>query len=250
MSPGLKKCSLPFTPPDFPVKGFIETSFIDWKSHLASVVFSGGCNFRCPFCHNGDLVLRPGSMQDVPFEHILGRLQKFRKWINRVVVTGGEPTIHKGLPGALEVLKGRGVHVKLDTNGSRPEVVKALVGAGLVDYIAMDMKGPLASYDRWCGCSVDKGKIRESIDFILEGRVDYEFRMTLVPFLHREQDALQAATELGPARRFFLQEFVPRETLNEKYASVQPFPPERMSAIREKVAGILQNAPFRRSIRE
>ena len=85
--------------------------------------------------------------------------------------------------------------MKLDTNGSRPDVVKALVGAGLVDYIAMDMKGPLASYDRWCGCGVDKGKIRESIDFILEGRVDYEFRMTLVPFLHREQDALQAAAE-------------------------------------------------------
>ncbi len=250
MSPRSKTYSLPCTLPDFPVKGFIETSFIDWKSHLASVLFSGGCNFRCPFCHNRDLVLRPESLQDVPLEHIVGRLQKFRKWIDRVVVTGGEPTMHKGLPNVLEMLKGRGVRVKLDTNGSRPDVVKSLVGAGLVDYIAMDIKGPIASYDRWCGCSVDKTKIRESIDFIVEGRVDYEFRMTLVPFLHREQDALQAAVEIGPARRFFLQDFVPRETLNEKYESVHPYPPEKMRTIREKVAGIIQNAPFSHSIHE
>ena len=117
MSPRLRRCSLPCVPPDFPVKGFIETSFIDWKSHLASVLFSGGCNFRCPFCHNRDLVLRPESLQDVPLEHIIGRLQKFRKWIERVVVTGGEPTIHADLPAFCKMLKERGLSVKLDTTG-------------------------------------------------------------------------------------------------------------------------------------
>ena len=189
-------------------------------------------------------------MEDMPFDYILGRLKKFRKWVERVVVTGGEPTMHKGLVRAVETLKKQGLKVKLDTNGSRPDVVKGLVDEGLIDYIAMDVKGPLDAYERWCGCPVDKKKIRESIDFILEGRVDYEFRMTLVPFLHREEDACQVAREIRPARRFFLQEFVPRETLNEKYASIKPFSPERMKAVRETVAAILENAPIRRHIHE
>jgi len=250
MSPKWKRCSLLSILPDFPVKGFIETSFIDWKAQLASVIFSGGCNFRCPFCHNRNLVLHPQSMEDVPFDYILGRLKKFRKWVERVVITGGEPTMHKGLVRAVETLKGQGLKVKLDTNGSRPDVVKGLVGERLIDYIAMDVKGPLDAYERWCGCRVDTKKIRESIEFILEGRVEYEFRMTLVPFLHREEDAHQVAREIRPARRFFLQEFVPRETLNEKYASIKPFSAERMKAIRETVGTILENAPIRRHIHE
>ena len=150
MSPRLKRYSLLCTPPDFQVKGFIETSFIDWKSHLAPSCFRVGCNFRCPFCHNRELVLRPESLQDVPFEHILGG-SKIHKWIDRVVVTGGEPTMHKGCRVCSRCLKGTGLQVKLDTNGSRPDVVKSLVGAGLIDYIAMDVKGPIAAYDRWCG---------------------------------------------------------------------------------------------------
>ena len=195
-------------------------------------------------------MLHPQSMEDVPFDHILGRLKRFRKWVERVVVTGGEPTMHKGLVGVVETFKKQGLKVKLDTNGSRPDVVKGLVDEGLIDYIAMDVKGPLGAYERWCGCPVDNKKIRESIDFILEGRVDYEFRMTLVPFLHREEDALQVAREIRPARRFFVQEFVPRETLNEKYATIKPFSPERMKAIREAVAAVLSNAPVRRHIHE
>ncbi len=236
--------------PDFPVKGFIETSFIDWKAQLASVLFSGGCNFRCPFCHNRNLVLHPQSMEDIPFDYILGRLKKFRKWVKRVVVTGGEPTIHKSLLKTVETLKKQGLKVKLDTNGSRPDVIKGLVDEGLIDYIAMDVKGPLDTYERWCACRVDKKKIRESIELILEERIEYEFRMTLVPFLHREQDACQVASEIRPARRFFLQDFVPRETLNDKYAHIKPFTPERMKAIREAVGAILENAPISRHIHE
>jgi len=243
MCPGWKRCSTLSIPPDFPVKGLIETSFIDWKGRLAMVLFSGGCNFRCPFCHNRALVLNPHSLADVPFGYIGERLRRFRKWIERVVVTGGEPTIHKGLRPFLEALHKQGLKVKLDTNGSNPEVVKGLVADGLVDYIAMDVKGPLAAYDRWCGTVVDKARIRESIDFILEGRVDYEFRMTVVPFLHHEQDAYEVARELKIARRFFLQEFVPRDTLNPRYSTIQPFSPDRMKTMRDTVEGILEHAP-------
>jgi pyruvate formate lyase activating enzyme len=209
------------------------------------VMFSGGCNFRCPFCHNRGLVLNPQSMADVPFDYIGERLQKFRKWIERVVITGGEPTIHKGLRRVIEALRMQGLKVKLDTNGSNPEMVKGLVADGLIDYVAMDVKGPLDSYERWCGVGVDKERIRESIAFILEGHVDYEFRMTLVPFLHHEQDAYAVAEEIKSARRFFLQEFVPRDTLNPKYASIQPFSPDKMKSIRQTIHQILENAPIR-----
>ncbi len=212
------------------------------------VLFSGGCNFRCPFCHNRSLVLHHQAMAGVPLDHVLERLGKFRKWIERVVITGGEPTIHKGLPHVVEALKKRGLKVKLDTNGSNPEVVRRLVADNLIDYIAMDVKGPLETYGRWCGVRVDTERIRESIAFILEGRVDYEFRMTLVPFLHREEDAFQVAEEIKTAHRFFLQEFVPRDTLNPKYASIQPFSAERMKSMRETIGTILQHAPIRSRI--
>lgn len=208
------------------------------------VMFCGGCNFRCPFCHNRELVLGHHSMADVPFDYISERLKKFRKWIERVVITGGEPTIHKGLRKIIEALREQGLKVKLDTNGSNPDAIKELVADGFIDYIAMDVKGPLGAYERWCGTDVDESRIRESIDFILEGRVDYEFRMTLVPFLHREQDAFEVAEELKTARRFFLQDFVPRDTLNPKYASIQPFSPEKMKSVRHAVEEILEHAPL------
>lgn len=85
-----------------PIKGFIETSFIDWKGHLSSVIFTGGCNFRCPYCHNSDLVLRPNELEDIPLDYIIKRLKKFKKWVNHIVITGGEPTIHKGLLNSLK----------------------------------------------------------------------------------------------------------------------------------------------------
>ncbi len=245
MSPESKRSSTLFSLSDFPIKGFIETSFIDWKGELAAVLFTGGCNFRCPFCHNRTLVLRHQLLSDVPFDHILGRLQKFQKWVERVVITGGEPTLQKGLFDLIGALKSRGFKVKLDTNGSRPDVIRRLVAEDMIDYIAMDVKGPLEAYDRWCGTKVDKQAIRESIDFILLGRIQYEFRMTFVPFLHRDQDAYQVAEEIRPARNFSLQQFIPRGTINPKYASIRPFSTEKMKSLREAVDAILEHAPIR-----
>jgi pyruvate formate lyase activating enzyme len=224
------------------IKGFIETSFIDWKKQLSSVIFTGGCNFRCPYCHNSGLVVNPGKLEDIPLDYIFLTLKKFKNWVDRIVITGGEPTIHKGLFYLAGQLKSMGMKIKLDTNGSNPSAVKGLVSEGLVDYIAMDMKGPVKKYRRWCGVDVDPQRIEESIDYILEGNVDYEFRMTVVPFLHREEDVYEAAERIGTAARFFIQEFRPAPTLDPSYAHIKPFLPAKMAHIRENVAQILRAA--------
>jgi pyruvate formate lyase activating enzyme len=229
-----------FNLPELSIKGFIETSFIDWKDRLAAVVFTGGCNFRCPFCHNRSLVLTPQALNNIPIDHVMTRLRKFRQWVEGVVVTGGEPTVHEGLPRLLRMLKDAGLRVKLDTNGSHPEVIKSLVAAGLIDYIAMDVKGPLAEYARWTGIGWDTEKIKESIDFIIDSALDHEFRMTVVPFLHKEHDVYEVAELVRGAKNLFLQDFVPRGSLlNPKFAGIKPFSPEMMLTMRERVHSIL-----------
>jgi len=219
-----------------PIKGFIETSFIDWKGKLASVIFTGGCNFRCPYCHNSDLVLRPNELEDIPLTYIIKRLKKFKKWIGHVVITGGEPTIHKELSDLIETFKSIGLAVKLDTNGSNPEMLRELAERNLIDYIAMDIKGPLTAYNRWCGVEVDIEKIKESIKFIIEGNIDYEFRMTVVPFFHKEKDVYETARYIKTAKRFYIQEFKPKNTINPSFMTITPFSPEKIKEIKENVA--------------
>ena len=215
-----------------PIKGFIETSFLDWKECLSSVIFLGGCNFRCPYCHNKDLVLNHAAMEDIPMEYIIASLRKYKNWVDRVVITGGEPTISMSLFGLIGQLKSEKMHIKLDTNGSNPQILKGLVNDGLIDYVAMDVKGPLDRYSRWTGANVDTKRIQESIEFLLEGNIDYEFRMTVVPFLHREDDIYEVASFVQKAKKFFIQEFRPECTLSLAYARIQPFPPDKMEKIR------------------
>jgi len=220
----------------FPIKGFIETSFIDWKGQLSSVIFSGGCNFRCPYCHNSNLVLYPDRMEAIPFEYVLSTLRKYKKWVERIVITGGEPTLHMSLFHLMGEIRKEGIKIKLDTNGSSPSVLKGLINDGLVDYIAMDIKGPLDRYKRWCGVDIRTEDIDESIQVILNGKVDYEFRMTVVPFLHREDDVYEVAEYIKHARKFYVQEFRPRNTLNPLFLNIRPFSPEKIKSIRASVS--------------
>jgi len=222
-----------------PIRGFLETSFIDWKGRLSSVLFTGGCNFRCPFCHNAELVLHHDAMEEIPLEHIILNLRKYKKWVDRIVITGGEPTIHMDLFHMIGQIKAEGIKVKLDTNGSSPFVLKGLVNDGLIDYVAMDVKGPVDRYKRWCGVDINTKNIEESIQFILEGKVDYEFRMTVVPFLHREDDVYEAAEYIRYAKRFTIQEFRPHNTLDPSYANIKPFSPDKVAKIRENVEQIM-----------
>jgi pyruvate formate lyase activating enzyme len=191
------------------IKGFLETSFVDWPEGICAVLFLPYCNFRCPYCHNHDLVLDPERFETLSWDFIHGRLQTLTGWLDGVCVTGGEPTLHPDLPDLLSGIKSLGFPIKLDTNGTNPEILRFLVAEGLVDYVAMDVKGPLEAdqYSRCAGVRVDLGPIRESIDFLLSGAVSYQFRTTLVPRIHSPEMMARLGRDLKDARQWSRREF-------------------------------------------
>lgn len=190
------------------ILGLQKLTLLDYPGHTACTVFAGGCNFRCPFCHNAPLVT--GGEEPLPLDEqeVLDYLKRRAGLLDGVCVSGGEPTLQDGLPGFLRRARALGYRIKLDTNGSRPDVLRALLEEGLVDYVAMDVKSSPEGYERACGRSVDLAAVRESIALLLEGRTDYEFRTTVVAGLHDEQTIARAAQLIAGARRYFLQAFV------------------------------------------
>lgn len=208
------------------VKGFLETSFIDWKGKVCSVLFLGGCNFRCPFCHNHPLVLSPGKQKAFNFHEILDFLEQKRQWLGGVCVSGGEPSLDPKLPSMLQCLKSRGWQVKLDTNGTRPEILATLLREDLVDMVAMDVKAPLVQhkYDRCAGVQADLKNIRRSISLIQESGKDHEFRMTVVPAFHGKEDVKEWISHFGGRSRLTLQNFNPGSSLDPGLAEKAGFP--------------------------
>jgi len=212
------------------IKGFNPHTFIDWEGKVSCVIYLPGCNFRCPFCHSSGLVLEPEALPSVEYRYIENFLKEKKGWIDAVVVGGGEPTLHSNLPQLLKDIKNRGLLVKLDTNGTNPEMIKKLIAEGLVDYIAMDVKAPLIKekYDQVTCADVDLISIKESIDLLKDGETDYEFRTTVVPVFHKQSDILTIARTIGGARRYILQQFAPKDTLDENMASVKPYREEEL----------------------
>lgn len=230
-------------PPQFParpavdlpaVKGFIETSFIDWPGKLCAILFVGGCNFRCPFCHNHPLVLAPEGLETIPFETVLQRLAQRRKWLDGICISGGEPTLSPALPRMIAHLKAEGWAIKLDTNGSRPEVLEKLLAGNLLDMVAMDVKAPLEQekYDRCAGAAVDLERIRKSIRLIGESGIIHEFRMTVAPFLHTVEDVASWADLFDrKISRLKLQNFNPKTTMDQRLEGERGFAPEAFSRL-------------------
>lgn len=189
--------------------GFNRTTLLDFPEHVACTVFAGGCNFRCPFCQNGDLVLHGGDLPLISEEEVFGVLRKRVGILTGVCVSGGEPTLQKDLDVFLSRVKDLGYLVKLDSNGYRPEVLQSLFDRGLVDYFAMDIKNSPENYARTAGVkTLDIGRIRESVDFIRSCGAAYEFRTTVVRELHSTQDFLSVGKWLQGCRAYFLQSYV------------------------------------------
>ena len=189
--------------------GFQKLTLLDFPGRAAATAFSPGCNFRCPFCHNARLVLPDGAEESVAPEEILAYLRRRRGLLDGLCLTGGEPTLQADLPGFCREVKSLGLLVKLDTNGSRPDTVRRLIEAELIDYVAMDVKNGRERYAETAGVpSLDLGPVEESVALLKEGRVDYEFRTTVVSQLHDEAYLVSAAEWLRGAKAWYLQQFV------------------------------------------
>ncbi len=223
------------------IKGFLETSFLDWQGKLAAVLFLPGCNFRCPYCHNHPLVIQPEGLETIPLEYILRRLKQLKGWIDGVCITGGEPTLTPNLPILLKRIKGEGWPIKLDTNGTLPGRIKELMERDLVDCVAMDIKAPLdsKSYSRCTGVSVDISAIRQSIALLANGGIDYILRMTVVPTLLTEEQVYEAALQLVGTRGLLLQDFNPSDPLSTKLKGVKPFGEMSLQRMQGRVDAIL-----------
>ena len=182
------------------IHGFNKLTLLDYPGRLAATIFLGSCNFRCPFCHNAGLVLAPESEPLIETEEVLKVLRKRKGILDGVCVTGGEPTLDPGLTGLLVQIKELGYPVKLDTNGTRPALVRELVDAGLVDYVAMDIKNSQEKYAETAG-------IRHLVEYLKSGVVDYEFRTTVVKELHKREDIEAIGQWLSGSRRYFLQNY-------------------------------------------
>jgi pyruvate formate lyase activating enzyme len=213
----------------------VRTSLIDYPEHIATVLFTGGCNFRCPSCHNADLVLRPGELPNLPQEEVTTFLSRRVGLVDGVVITGGEPTLQNDLSPFLRQVRKRGLDVKLDTNGYRPDVLAALLSEGLVDYVAMDVKAPPGKYPLLAGRDdVDTSRLERSIALLREGNLCYELRTTVVPGLLNEDDIEEIAHWIAGAERYVLQQFRPLHTLDPALEMVTPYPMERLRAMAQR----------------
>ena len=188
--------------------GFEKFSMVDYDGKIACTVFTGGCNFRCPFCHNGSLVVGDVKSQEIPLEEVFDYLNKRKGLVDAVCVTGGEATLQHGLAKFYEQVREMGYLTKLDTNGLRPDVLKDLLDKHLLDYVAMDIKNSKAKYAITTGVKdVDIAKIDESVEMLKNSDVDYEFRTTIIKEFHTEADMREIADWINGAKRYFIQHY-------------------------------------------
>jgi pyruvate formate lyase activating enzyme len=231
------------------IKGMIETSLLDWDGKIVSILYTPYCNFRCPYCQNAGLVLNPDQYETVPFEVISNFLTSHRNWIDGICLTGGEPCLFEDLPEFLKKIRNLGMEIKVDTNGTSPEMLKRVIDMGLVDYVAMDIKAPL-NFDAYKESARIKSKelfdrVRESVNLIIDSEIDYEFRTTVVPSLHSEEDILEIAQEIKGAKKYALQNFSNRETMDPEFQKIAPYRIEELQEICQLTLEYVQNCVVR-----
>ena len=192
--------------------GWEKLSLVDFDDRIATTLFVAGCNFRCPFCHNSELVLHPKNNPTIPWEEIMEYLCRRKGVLDAVVITGGEPTLMNDLIEKMQDIKKLGYLIKLDTNGTNPDLLMDLSNLGLVDYIAMDIKNSLPKYGVTSGKPLlDTSKIEESIRFLINGVVDYEFRTTIIDEFHTSLDMERIGQLIEGAKRYYLQRYIDNE---------------------------------------
>ncbi|MBW2194821.1 MAG: anaerobic ribonucleoside-triphosphate reductase activating protein [Deltaproteobacteria bacterium] len=254
------------SPSLFPIKGFMETSFLDWPGKVCSTIFLPYCNLRCPYCYNHQLVLRPDELETLALDDILERLihqkdlpQEDRPQedhVDAICITGGEPTMHRELPELLEKIRGAGFKTKLDTNGTQPEILDYLLNKKLLDCVAMDVKAPLddMSYERCAGVHLPASIIMESIRVLARSPVSTILRCTVCPSLLEQDDIYRLAKEIGGLWSeeasdhkalppfLTLQQFSPKDPMDPALKEIKPLEDEFLERMQEKVNDILHGS--------
>lgn len=224
--------------------GFNKLTLLDFPKHLACTVFTGRCNLRCPFCHNADLVLSPDTQPLISEEEILRTLERRKDSLEGICITGGEPTLQKDLLSFLQRCKDLGYLTKLDTNGTRPDVIKAALDSNLLDYIAMDIKNCPARYAETCGLSsVRFADFEESVELIKKSGLPYEFRTTVVKEFHTKEDFLAIGKWLQGAKCYALQAF--KDSGNLIAPGLSGYTKEELSAFQEMLTPYFEEVLLR-----
>lgn len=216
--------------------GLIKQSLVDYPNRIAAVLFTYGCNLRCPFCHNGHLLIKPSPQTSknilIDEEEILAFIEEREGFLDALVISGGEPLLERELFYFIEKARKYNILLKIDTNGTNPEMLKTLLDAGFLDYVAMDIKAPLdyKKYAKACGGLSSElfMNIKSSIKLLLEADICVEFRTTVVPALHSNEDILEIARTIKGAERYTLQQFNPENALNVKYRNLEPYSAEHL----------------------
>lgn len=219
------------------IKGLLKTTMIDYPGKMASEVFLGGCSMRCPFCHNIELVKDSNELDSISEDEVISFLEKRKKWVDGLVISGGEPTIHRDLPAFIRKVKDAGFLVKLDTNGTNPGMVESLIKEGLVDCIAMDIKSSPEGYEKAAGTKVDIKAIKRSVSIIMKSGLDYEFRTTVVPGIHKKGDIKEIGKWLNGAGKYAIQQFNSGETLDPKLKGKPSFSGKELREMADSVSG-------------
>ena len=234
------------------IGGLQKLTLIDFPGRLAATVFLSGCDFRCPFCYSGELVLpqKIKSQSKISKRELFDFLKERKGLLEGVVICGGEPTINKDLPNFIKKIKNLGYLVKLDTNGSNSKMLKFLIDKNLINYVAMDIKSPKEKYGKVIGLSKlgtarMLKKIERSIDILKEGKVDFEFRTTIIPTLLEKKDILKITRWIAPAKRYFLQNFKPEKTIDPKFEKIKPYSQEYLLEIQRAISPFFETCQVR-----
>ncbi|MFB3926155.1 MAG: anaerobic ribonucleoside-triphosphate reductase activating protein [Syntrophales bacterium] len=220
-------------------------SLIDYPGRICAIVFTRGCNFRCPYCHNPELVLPDAAESRVPENEFFSLLEKRRGKLDGVSITGGEPLLQPGMIPFVRQIKELGYCVKLDTNGSRPDILEEMIAERLLDFIAMDIKAPLEKYQDVVRSPVDTRQINRSISSIIRSGVDYEFRTTIVRSLLSEKDLLEIGRKIEGSERYVLQKFLPAKTLDPSFLKDSCYSDEELQGIKKSLEKYIQSVYIR-----
>lgn len=227
------------------IGGLQTLSLIDYPGILCCIVFTQGCNFRCPYCHNPELILPEKFSPEIDINSFFEFLEKRKRYLKGVSITGGEPTIHSDLPIFIEKIKTLGYLVKLDTNGTNPEMIKTLLTDNLVDYIAMDVKGPMEKYEKIVNAKVEIEKILKSIEIIKNSSIHYEFKTTVVKSQLLPQDFEKIGELIKGAKNYYIQKFVPSKCIDSSFLKEENYSDQQLEEIKKKMLNYVENCQIR-----